>query len=119
MELEDFLQQLNIAPEGIFFAETIALIECLYHFTPTAFSNGSLVSEAGQNSGSCKIFSFAQLQGLTEHQTLNCFGAYYREDVLNHPLGTDHQNIRHFMKTGWAGIEFSGVALTPRQAAAD
>jgi hypothetical protein len=31
--------------------------------------------------------------------------------VLKHPEGTDHQNIRNFIKTGWNGIEFSGSAL--------
>jgi hypothetical protein len=108
------LQQLNDAPEDIAFSDTITLIESLYEFTPIAFSNNGLVSEAGQNSGSCKIFSFAQLQGLSQQQTLNCFGAYYREDVLGHRLGTDHQNIRNFMVTGWRGIAFDGSALKPK-----
>lgn len=114
MELNNFLQQLNDGPEDVAFSDTIAMIDALYDFTPTAFSNNGLVSEAGQNSGSCKIFSFAQLQGLSQQQTLNCFGAYYREDVLLHPDGTDHQNIRNFMVTGWSGIEFQGSALKPK-----
>lgn len=109
MELKTFLQKLDGG--DVTFNETIALIESLYTFTPTRFSNGGLVSEAGQNSGSCKIFSFARLHGLTEPQTLQCFGAYYRDDVLKNPDGTDHQNIRNFMKTGWAGISFGGSAL--------
>lgn len=109
MELNTFLQQLDDG--NVTFNETIALIESRYAYTPTRFSNGGLVSEAGQNSGSCKIFSFARLQGLTEQQTLNCFGAYYRDDVLKNPDGTDHQNIRNFMKTGWAGVSFDGCAL--------
>ncbi len=107
--MERFIQKLNEG--GIAFNDTIALIESMYEFTPTRFSNGDLVSEAGQNSGSCKIFSFAKLQGLSELQTLQCFGAYYREDVLKNPGGTDHQNIRNFMKTGWAGVSFEGCAL--------
>ena len=114
MILKDFLRNLNDAPDSIAFADTIALIESLYDFTPTVFSNGGLVSEAGQNSGSCKIFSFAQLHGLNEQQTLHCFGAYYRDDVLVHPEGTDHQNIRNFMATGWAGIAFQGSALAAK-----
>lgn len=111
MILKDFLTSLGDTPDRIAFADTIALIESLYDFTPTAFSNGGLVSEAGQNSGSCKIFSFARLHGLTEQQTLHCFGAYYRDDVLKHPEGTDHQNIRNFINTGWSGIAFQGEAL--------
>lgn len=112
MELKRFLQQLDDAPDSIAFNEVIALIESLYDFTPTAFSNGGLVSEAGQNSGSCRIFAFARLHGLSQQQTLHCFGAYYRDDVLKHPLGTDHQNIRNFMKTGWEGIAFQGEPLS-------
>ena len=33
------------------------------------------------------------------------------EDVLENPQGTNHQNIRNFMKTGWDGIQFEGNAL--------
>lgn len=114
MELNNFLQRLNDTPDSISFNETVALIESLYEFTHTVFSNSGLVSEAGQNSGSCKIFSFAKLHSLSQQQTLYCFGAYYRDDVLKHPQGTDHQNIRNFMATGWAGIAFQGSALTPK-----
>ncbi len=116
MELTNFLQRLNTAPGNIAFNDTIAVIDALYDFTPTAFTNGTLRSEAGQNNGSCKIFSFAKLQQLTPQQTLHCFGDYYRKDVLEHPDGTDHQNIRNFMKTGWAGIQFEGEALKVKNA---
>jgi hypothetical protein len=93
----------------------MALIDSLYEFTPTAFTNGALANDAGQNNGSCKLFSFALLHGLSPQQTLNCFGAYYRDDVLKKPGGTDHQNIRNFMNSGWAGIQFNGSALTPKK----
>ena len=116
MTLNYFLQLLNDAPDSITFNDTIALIETLYDFTPTTFKNGDLVNEAGKNSGSCKLFSFAKLQGLPQQQTLHCFGAYYRDDVLKHPDGTDHQNIRNFMKTGWDGIVFEGEALKLKSA---
>jgi len=66
---------------------------------------------AGENEGSCKIFSFAQLQQLDETQTLNCFGRYYREDVLKNPQGSDHANIRTFIKHGWQHITFDNTAL--------
>ncbi len=111
MILEVFLQTLKDKPETIEFEQTIALIDETYKFIPTSFHNGDLVNEAGENSGSCKIYAFGQLHGLTEEQTLACFGHYYREDVLQHPNGTDHQNIRNFMKTGWVGIKFNGEAL--------
>jgi len=115
MKLEKFLQQLRQAPDNIIFNDTMTVIENHYEFTPTRFKNGSLHNEAGKNSGSCKIFSFARLHGLSKQQTLHCFGSYYREDVLNSPDGSDHQNIRNFMRNGWDGIEFEGDALTPKQ----
>ena len=93
------------------FDETMEVIDAMYDFTPAAFSNGTLNNDAGQNSGSCKLFAFAKLHGLASRQTLACFGDYYRKDVLGNPEGNDHQNIRNFMKTEWAGINFSTDAL--------
>ncbi len=115
MGLNTFLKRLNESPESISFNDTMAVIESLYEFTPASFRNGSLLNEAGQNNGSCKLFSFARLQGLSQQQTLSCFGTYYRDDVLRHPEGTDHQNIRNFIRTGWDGIAFDDVALTPKR----
>jgi HopJ type III effector protein len=111
MTLEPFLQKLKDSPESIEFNDTMSIIDSLYVFTPTSFRNGDLVNESAQNSGSCKIFSFARLHNLTPEQTLACFGIYYRDDVLNHPDNRDHQNIRNFMKTGWSGIEFDSEPL--------
>jgi hypothetical protein len=31
--------------------------------------------------------------------------------VLDNPDGTDHANIRNFIRDGWAGIVFDGVVL--------
>ncbi|PWN66539.1 HopJ type III effector protein [Chryseobacterium oncorhynchi] len=105
------LEQLQHFPETIEFNEVIAYIDQHYDFTPTAFKNGSTANEAGQNNGSCKVFSFAKLQGLTKGQTLFLFGEFYREDVLKNPNGNDHQNIRNFMNFGWEGVSFEGEAL--------
>ena len=110
-----FLQQLSDAPDSIAFADTMAVVDALYDFTPTAFSNGTTRNEAGQNNGSCKLFSFAKLHQLAPQQTLACFGDYYRKDVLGNPDGSDHQNIRNFMKTGWERIVFEGEALRPKR----
>jgi hypothetical protein len=112
--MQQFLQRLASAPETIAFNDTIAVIDAHYDFTPTAFRNGDQQNEAGQNNGSCKVFSFARLHRLTPEQTLYCFGSYYRDDVLKNPQGTDHQNIRNFSRTGWDGIVFQGDALTPK-----
>lgn len=104
-------EQLEKSAGEISFQEVIAFIDAHYDFTPTRFTNGSTVNEANQNNGSCKVFSFAQLNGLSEEETLNLFGEFYREDVLKNPEGSDHQNIRNFMQTGWEGIAFEGKAL--------
>ena len=111
MSLTTFLETLKSNPETIEFQDTMNVIEQLYTFRETAFSNGALRNEAGQNNGSCKLFAFAKLQGLSASETLACFGHYYREDVLAHPEGSDHQNIRNFMQSGWDGIEFEAAAL--------
>lgn len=111
MTLDTFLQKLNTRPDSIEFTDTMAVIDALYTFTPTAFRNGSLENAAGQNNGSCKLFAFAKLQGLDQQQTLACFGAYYRKDVLQHPEGSDHGNIRNFMKTGWDGVVYQAQPL--------
>lgn len=104
-------EQLEKSAGEISFREVIAFIDAHYDFTPTRFTNGSTVNEANQNNGSCKVFSLAQLNGLSEEETLNLFGEFYREDVLKNPEGSDHQNIRNFMQTGWEGIAFEGKAL--------
>jgi len=116
MDLNTFLQKLEITPDSIAFSDSMEVIEAMYEFTPAAFINGGIMNEQGQNSGSCKLFAFAQLQGFSPQQTLACFGSYYRDDVLPYPEGTDHQNIRNFMKTGWAGIKFNSFPLKPRMA---
>lgn len=114
MSLESFLEKLNHHPESIDFAEVIALVDANYDFTPTAFQNGETHNAAGQNSGSCKLFSFAKLQNLSQAQTLACFGAFYSVDVLENPMGDNHQNIRNFIKFAWDGINFEGNALVAK-----
>lgn len=114
MNLEQFLSKLKIQTNEINFTDTMATIEENYDFTPASFTNGEAQNEAHTNNGSCKIFAFGLLNDLSEQQTLACFGDYYRQDVLQNPDGDDHQNIRHFMKTGWAGINFEAQALIPK-----
>ncbi len=111
MTLQDFTQKLSSQPENVDFTEVMEIIEELYSFSPTAFKNGDLTNDSGQNNGSCKLFAFAKDQGFSKEETLRCFGAYYREDVLQYPKANDHQNIRNFMKFGWDGIEFTNNPL--------
>ncbi|WP_299195629.1 HopJ type III effector protein [uncultured Amphritea sp.] len=113
MDLQQFIEQLE-SNSGFDFEDTIAVIGANYDYTPTRFSNGDLVNEAGTNEGSCKIFAFAQINNLSEQHTLNCFGRFYRNDVLKNPEGTDHGNIRNFIVHGWPGISFEKSALTAK-----
>ncbi|MGR9052050.1 MAG: HopJ type III effector protein [Gammaproteobacteria bacterium] len=117
MSLDTFLTKVK-SGQAVAFDETMAVIAEYYDYRPTEFNNGSgddiAVNAAGSNEGSCKIFAFALLQRLNEEQTLNLFGAYYRDDVLNDPDGTGHRNIRNFMRYGWQGIRFEDSALIPK-----
>ena len=111
MHLDTFISKVK-ANKFISFDDTMACINELYVYTPTSFTNGieenSINNLAGTNEGSCKIFAFATLNQLDELQTLNLFGDFYHQDVLNDPNGNGHQNIRNFMQYGWKGIQFSG-----------
>ena len=117
MTVKDFLERLT-KNEPIEFADTMAVIADNYAYQPTAFSNGlgddNLDNPAGANEGSCKIFAFAMLHRLDQAQTLQLFGDYYRKDVLQDPSGSNHQNIRNFIKYGWEGIRFKSSALTEK-----
>jgi hypothetical protein len=112
MTVYEFLDKLGRTPKKITFGDTIDVIDTYYNFTPSRFTNGAIINEAGQNSGSCKVFSFAQHHKLGKKETLACFGSYYTKDVLENPNGTDHQNIRNFMIGGWDGISFDNEALS-------
>ncbi len=112
MNMTELLARLANTPDSVTFDEVIAVIDDNYHYTPAGFDNGDLHNQAGENAGSCKIFAFAALQGLSQQQTLHCFGDYYRQDVLLHPDSDNHQNIRHFIDTGWDGIHFHSDALS-------
>jgi hypothetical protein len=117
MTLAAFLEQARSIAD-ISFTETIQTINDHYLYQATEFSTGlaefKLVNVAGTNEGSCRILAFASLHQLSEAQTLNLFGDYYRQDVLKNPEANDHQNIRNFMRDGWAGVDFQGVALLPK-----
>lgn len=114
MNMNELLEQIKQAPESVEFTEVMAVIDASFDHRPSAFINGDLENSAEQNQGSAKILSFAKLNNLTESETLACFGAYYRDDVLGNPEGADHGNIRNFMKSGWAGVKLPEGVLTAK-----
>ncbi len=109
--LADFINQLDSNAEKVSFEQVMQVINENYSYIPVTFTNGDLLNEAGTNEGSCKIFYFAQLNKLTEQQTLACFGRFYRDDVVKNPQGNDHANIRNFIQNGWKAIQFNSAAL--------
>ncbi|TDL99236.1 MAG: type III effector [Flavobacteriaceae bacterium] len=111
MNLSEFIVEVKQNPNQISFQQTIEIIEENYHFSPTSFTNGEQKNEENTNNGSCKIFAFAKIHGLTKEETLALFGDYYRIEVLENPEGTDHGNIRNFIKYGWEGISFKKSPL--------
>lgn len=111
---QELIKKLNEPQCRVEFKDVISHIESHYNYLPSRFTNGEVVNEAGTNEGSCKIFAFALLHQLSEQATLNCFGNYYHQDVMLNPENTDHANIRNFIKSGWAGINFDSSVLTPK-----
>ena len=118
MQIQQLLDLIFNNPADVQFDDVIATINEHYNYTPTRFTNGNgenqAINEAGTNEGSCKIFAFADMHDLNESQTLACFGKYYRQDVLLNLKGTDHANIRNFMRFGWDGIEFDDQVLSEK-----
>ncbi|NAW65535.1 HopJ type III effector protein [Photobacterium halotolerans] len=121
--MDTLLKIIKESPSSVVFDNVLSVIDQHYEYRPTAFSNGlgneTLANEAGSNEGSCRIFAFAQQHKLSEQETLACFGHHYFDTVLNNPDGTDHMNIRTFMKYGWRGIRFAGQPLKPKHSVAD
>jgi hypothetical protein len=110
MTIINFKNKLKNSPKEILFSETMQVVEENYNFKPTSFKNGNVENNAGENSGSCKVFAFAVQQELTKKETLLCFGEHYR-NVLEDTNGTSHQNIRNFMQFGFEGLSFDNQAL--------
>lgn len=108
ISMSEFIE--NLRAGKLAFADVLRHIESLYTVYPAAFRNGSQYNESTQNQGSAKVLYFAHLNSLGKEDTLLLFAEHYRA-VLDHPEGTDHQNIRQFMEHGWDGVAFEGQVL--------
>lgn len=113
MNTETLLAALEQSPNEIEFADVMQVIDDNYTYSPTDFKCGDATNSAGTNEGSCKILYFAKMHDLDSAKTPYLFGKFYREDVVNHPDGQDHANIRNFIKHGWEGVSFEAQVLTP------
>jgi hypothetical protein len=111
-DCEIFNANLEMDASELTFEEVMEMIDEHYESGLIEFKNGDITNAQGENEGSAKVLSYAALAQLDKETTLKLWGQYYR-DVLATPEGTDHANIRNFMKTGWEGVPFeNGVALT-------
>jgi len=111
---ELFNANLEMSGDDLKFEEFIELCDEQYEYGLVEFKNGDVTNKPGENDGSAKVLSYAALADMDKDTTLKLWGQYYR-DVLATPDGSDHQNIRNFMKSGWDGVDFSnGIALTKK-----
>ena len=115
MTIGYLIELLKTHPEDVQFEQVMNVIAENYDYSPMQFINGigddQVINKSGENEGSCKLFAFAKMNGLSESETLTCFGDYYRNDVLQNKETDNHANIRTFMRHGWAGIHFENPAL--------
>ena len=119
--------------DDLMFNEFINHCDEQYEYGLIEFKNGDVVNKPGENDGSAKVLSYAALADLDKDATLKVrlptlfhtsasgvptaaltrsprrprplpqlWGQYYR-DVLATPDGTDHANIRNFMKVRGEG----------------
>ena len=118
MSLSDLLELLKTNPTAVNFQDVIETIDTEYDYTPSKFINGegelAVVNDKSTNEGSCKILAFSILNNLSKEQTLNCFGDYYRKDVLLNPDNSDHANIRNLIKFGIEKVIFENEVLIKR-----
>jgi len=104
---------LGLRQQTLDFEDVQAFIAANYDYQPIAFRNGNQHNAAGTNEGSCRIFALGLITQLTADDVLLCFGRFYR-DVLASPEGIDHNNIRQFMISGFAGLSFDAPALVAK-----
>lgn len=113
---KDFAEKVKGGAE-VTLKETLTLIDDNYEYVAVTFANGDIVNQPNENMGSAKVFSFGLMTQMDEKATLALFGEVYRN--LD-PNGTDHQNIRNFLKYGWSKVVFSnGLAIVSRLQAYD
>ena len=84
-------------------ADTVKMIDNEFDYFEVPFNCGDAQNAINENATSGKIFSLALIAGLDKDTTLNLFGEVYRD--LS-PSGSDHQNIREFIKSGIDGLKF-------------
>lgn len=113
----EFAESIKLGTKPVTLTETLAFIDEHYEYISVGFKCGEIESQPGENKGSAKIFSFGLMTKMDETAVLRLFGEVYRN--LD-PKGSDHPNIRNFIKYGWPGVSFSnGLAIMSKLQAYD
>ena len=116
MNTQQYLAKLR-SGEDMEFSDFICLIAKEYNFITISFKNGDLNNKADENQGSAKVFCFGLLHGLSEQETLRCFGEHY-QSVLDSPAkDSSHLNIRNFILSGWQGVLIDASVLSRKASA--
>ena len=93
------------------FDETLSLIDTHYNYFAVPFTCGDAVNPPNVNTGAAKVFSFGLMTKMSVDETLKLFGEHY-DSVKSNPNGSDHANIRNFIKKGWAGSTYITYLFT-------
>jgi HopJ type III effector protein len=111
-ECDIFNSNVEMDSSSLMIEAVLELINEHYETQLLEYTVGDVLNKQGENEKSGQILSYAALSNLNKDTTLKLFGQHYRS-VLATPDGTDHANIRNFMKYGWDGVPFeNGIALT-------
>lgn len=99
------------------FEQTIAMIDANFQYFAVPMKIGDLISAPNVNVASSKIFAFGLMTRMDEASTLKMFGEIYSN--LD-PAGSDHPNIRNFMRDGWGGVFFeTGLSILSKLTCGD
>lgn len=113
-ECEMFNNNVDMDSSNLMLEDVLEMINAHYETQLLEYSVGNIVNKQGENEATGLILSYAALSNMNKETTLKLWGQYYR-DVLKNPNGTDHANIREFMKNGWNSVPFeNGIALTKK-----
>lgn len=108
MTTTNILKSLRL--KKIQFKDVLAHIDEFYFYSPSAFTNGTQSNATDENQGSARVLYFAQMNNLSQEDTLVLFAEHF-DAVIDNPTGTDHQNIRQFQLNGWDGVRFESEVL--------
>ena len=113
---KEFAEKVKSGAE-VSFEESMAVIDEHYVYIEVPFQNGDLANAAGENTGSAKILAFGLMTQMTKEQTLGMFGDFYRNLSKD---GSDHMNIRNFIKNGFDGVVFDrGIPISSKLQSGD